>query len=220
MGSRVALFLIILAVLLAGHRGTFSSQSSAEGSGVIDGDTLQVDGDVVQLYRIDAPELGQLCESNGRLWHCGMEAALALSKLVTLNQSSLRCSPWSKAGTGVPVPVPASAPQVCEVGGEDLAVLTLRTGNSLALSGAFPDYVEAEQQARDAGLGILAQRFRSAVGMARRCSVAESAKRFEPGVQRQSRDRRRRAATVFRPDRCRLSRAHHRPGAGRENALQ
>jgi endonuclease YncB( thermonuclease family) len=154
MASRVALFLIILAVLFAGHRGTFSSQNSGDRSGVIDGDTLQLDGDVVQLYGIDAPELGQLCESNGRLWHCGMEAALALSKLVTLNRSSLRCSPWSKAGTDVPAPAPASAPQVCEVGGEDLAVLMLSTGNSLALPGAFPDYVEAEQQARDAGLGI------------------------------------------------------------------
>ena len=36
---------------------------------VIDADTLQVDGKVVQLYGIDAPELGQLCESGGSLWH-------------------------------------------------------------------------------------------------------------------------------------------------------
>ena len=77
MKSRLALVVVIFALLFATHRGTFSSQSSAERLSVIDGDTLQVDGDVVQLYGIDAPELGQLCESDGRLWHCGMEAALA-----------------------------------------------------------------------------------------------------------------------------------------------
>jgi endonuclease YncB( thermonuclease family) len=154
MTSRVALFLIILAVLFAGHRGTFSSQNSGERLSVIDGDTLQVDGDVVQLYGIDAPELGQLCESDGRLWHCGMEAALALSKLVSLNRSSLRCSPWSKAGGGAADPAAANAPRVCEVGNEDVALLMLHGGNSVALPEAFPDYLDAERQARDAGLGI------------------------------------------------------------------
>ena len=152
MTSRVALVLVILAVLFANYRGTFSSQSSGEHLQVIDGDTLQVGGDVVQLYGIDAPELGQLCDSNGRLWHCGMEAALALHKLVTLDRSSLRCSPWSNEANRATAPT--RAPQVCKVGNQDVAVLTLHTGNSLALPGAFPDYVEAERQARDAALGI------------------------------------------------------------------
>jgi endonuclease YncB( thermonuclease family) len=152
MTSRVALVLVILAVLFASYRGTFSSQSSGEHLQVIDGDTLQVGGDVIQLYGIDAPELGQLCDSNGRLWHCGMEAALALNKLLTLNRSSLRCSPWSNEVQSATAPT--RAPQVCEVGDQDVAVLTLHTGNSLALPGAFPDYVEAERQAREGGVGI------------------------------------------------------------------
>jgi endonuclease YncB( thermonuclease family) len=152
MSSRVALLLVILAALFASHRATFSSQNSGEHLQVIDGDTLQVGSDVVQLYGIDAPELGQLCDSNGRLWHCGMEATLALHKLVSLNRSSLRCSPWSnEADSATP---PTGATQVCEVGDEDVAVLTLRTGNSLALPGAFPDYVEAERQARKGRVGI------------------------------------------------------------------
>ncbi len=154
MTSRMALFLVILAVLFASHRGAFSSQDGGDRVQVIDGDTLQVDGDVVQLYGIDAPELGQLCESNGRLWHCGMEAALALDKLATLNRSSLHCSPWSKGEKAAPDPPPASTPQVCEVGNEDVALLMLRSGNSLALPEAFPDYLDAERQARDAALGI------------------------------------------------------------------
>jgi endonuclease YncB( thermonuclease family) len=93
MKSRIALFVVALAVLFASQRGTFSSQNSVERLSVIDGDTLQVDGAIVQLYGIDAPELGQLCQSEERLWPCGVDAALALSKLLTLNRSSLHCAP-------------------------------------------------------------------------------------------------------------------------------
>jgi endonuclease YncB( thermonuclease family) len=152
MASRVALSLVILAVLFASQRGTLSSQNSGDRLSVIDGDTLQLDGDVVQLYGIDAPELGQLCDSDGHLWHCGLEAALALSKLVNLNRSSLHCAPWSKDAKDVSAR--RHVAQVCEVGGEDVAVLMLDAGNSLVLPGAFPDYVEAEQRAREGGLGI------------------------------------------------------------------
>ena len=153
MMSRMALLLVIVAVVFAGQRGTLSSQSSGERLRVIDGDTLQVDGNIVQLYGIDAPELGQLCESNGSLWRCGMEAAYALSKLVNLNRSSLHCSPWGGARGAASDPAPASA-QVCEIGNEDVALHLLHSGNSLALPGAFPDYLDAEQQARDAKLGV------------------------------------------------------------------
>jgi endonuclease YncB( thermonuclease family) len=152
MRSRIALLVLILAALFASQRGTFSSQNSAERLSVIDGDTLQVDGAIVQLYGIDAPELGQLCESDNRLWPCGVDAALALSKLVSLNRSSLRCAPWS--GQDRAGPEPARSLQVCQVGNEVLAVLMLDSGNGLALPQAFPDYVDAERQARDAALGM------------------------------------------------------------------
>jgi endonuclease YncB( thermonuclease family) len=148
------LLLIVLAVLIAIHGGTSSSQGSGERLRVIDGDTLQVDGRVVQLYGIDAPELGQLCATDGSLWHCGMDAALALSKLVALNRSSLHCSPWRRDGRGVENPAPGTDLQVCEVGDQDLAVLMLQNGNGLALPGAFPDYLAAQAQAQQAGLGL------------------------------------------------------------------
>ena len=154
MKSRLAVLVVIFAILFATHRGTFSSQSGAERLSVIDGDTLQVDGAIVQLYGIDAPELGQLCEKDDRLWPCGVDAALALSKLVALNRSTLRCAPWSNEGRAAPHPAPGTTPQVCQVGNEDVAVLMLDSGNGLALPEAFPDYVDAERQAREARLGI------------------------------------------------------------------
>lgn len=153
MLSRVALLLLVLAALLAPHRVTFPSETADQRLSVIDGDTLQVDGEVIQLYGIDAPELGQLCESKNRLSPCGLNAALALDKIVSLNKSSLRCSPW-KDGQSAPQSPPATVVEICEVGDEDLAMLMLHSGNGLALPGAFPDYLDAERQARDARLGI------------------------------------------------------------------
>jgi hypothetical protein len=50
--------------------------------------------------------------------------------------------------------VMAAPREVCEVGDEDVALLMLQSGNGLALPEAFPDYVDAERQARAAGLGI------------------------------------------------------------------
>ena len=154
MTSGVRVFLGILAFLLAVHGGTFSAQGRGALLGVIDGDTLQADGKVVQLYGIDAPELGQLCETDGSLWQCGMDAALALSKLVTLNQASLRCAPWRNGGAGAVDPAPGTELQVCKVGDQDLALVMLESGNAVALPDAFPDYREAEAQARQAGLGL------------------------------------------------------------------
>jgi endonuclease YncB( thermonuclease family) len=153
MSSRVPLLLLVLAALFATHRASFPSQTAEQRLIVIDGDTLQVDRQVVQLYGIDAPELGQLCESKDQLSPCGVNAARALDKLVSLNRSSLHCSPWGD-GRSAPHQPPATVVEVCEVGDEDLAVLMLHSGNGLALQDAFPDYLDAERQARDARLGI------------------------------------------------------------------
>ena len=49
---------------------------------VIDGDTLQIEQSIVHLAGIDAPELGQRCLLEEKEWRCGLEAALALRKLV------------------------------------------------------------------------------------------------------------------------------------------
>ncbi len=55
---------------------------------MIDGDTLQSDGEIIQLYGIDAPELGQTCLRENEPWPCGVEAALALQKMVKLSESA------------------------------------------------------------------------------------------------------------------------------------
>jgi endonuclease YncB( thermonuclease family) len=133
-----------------------ASQGQNPGAGagvqVIDGDTLQIDGHTVQLYGIDAPELGQYCEHDGDLWECGVEAALFLQKTVTFEGPPIECSPWGEepAGNGSTELVIG----VCQVGPKVVGLTMVQNGYAMALPDSFPDYKEAEKQARQAQLGL------------------------------------------------------------------
>ena len=49
---------------------------------IIDGDTIQVAGQRIRLYGIDAPEINQLCQRKGVPWLCGIEAARTLKERI------------------------------------------------------------------------------------------------------------------------------------------
>ena len=154
MSVRPGPFLAIVALLIGGYVATPSSQESGSGQAVrvIDGDTLQLDGRIIQLYGIDAPELGQLCDEDGKPWPCGVEAALALRKLVSVSGQELHCSPWQD---GPPQRTADGAViEVCQIGEQDLAQVMLQNGYGVAMPQSFPDYAEAEKDAKDASLGI------------------------------------------------------------------
>jgi endonuclease YncB( thermonuclease family) len=123
-----------------------------DGVQVIDGDTLQINGHLVQLYGIDAPELGQLCDRGDDLWECGRESALYLQKQVSFEGPPVQCTPWegesdSEAETGTVI-------GICQIGSKDVGLTMLNNGYALALPDSFPDYQRAEAQARDAKLGV------------------------------------------------------------------
>ena len=118
--------------------------SAKKANPVIDGDTLVVDGQLVQLAGIDAPELGQRCFNQGKSWRCGLEAALALRKLIAFGE--VVCE--------VDEAEPRTAKARCSVDEKDLAVALLQQGYAIALPEASSPLKAAENSAKEAKFGI------------------------------------------------------------------
>jgi endonuclease YncB( thermonuclease family) len=61
---------------------------------VIDGDTIQIHGQRIRLWRIDAPESDQLCrDEESNHYQCGRLAAKALAALFVTIARPVSCSP-------------------------------------------------------------------------------------------------------------------------------
>jgi endonuclease YncB( thermonuclease family) len=118
---------------------------------VIDGDTIEVDGETVQLYGIDAPELGQLCRRDGLTWHCGRDAAADLQKRIDLGGGQVECQPPPEPGRSGKSVFPERS---CKIGSEDLALVMVETGNALAITDGGPGYRDAQAYAKGAGIGV------------------------------------------------------------------
>ena len=135
-----------LALLLAG------GIAHAEQGGrlaILDGDTIELDGRVINLTGIDAPEFGQLCRRGGVEVDCGMIARTQLLDLTAgsgvscdLEQATIRAG-W-----------PTTA--VCRAGGYDLSEGMLHTGWALVAPNTTPPvrYIEVQSASQKAGRGL------------------------------------------------------------------
>lgn len=112
---------------------------------IIDGDTLELGGETVRLYGIDAPEMSQTCRRpDGRAWACG---AWSRDVLAGLAKGRLRCTGRERDRYGRLV---AS----CEGAGGDLAAQMVAGGAAFAYRQYSLDYVDAEKRAAIAGIGL------------------------------------------------------------------
>jgi len=100
--------------------------SAAEIAGrasVIDGDTLEIHGQRIRLWGIDAPESNQLCRGADSLpYRCGAKAANALD--AWLAGRPVACRPIARDRYGRTV-------AACEVDGRDLAEWLVASGLAL-----------------------------------------------------------------------------------------
>src|ERR1700736_4002577 len=114
---------------------------------VIDGDTLEIHGQRIRLWGIDAPESDQLCRGSDSLpYRCGQAAALALADWI--DRRPVTCSPRATDRYRRVV-------ATCSAGGDDLARRLVRAG--LAID--WPKYshgaYSADQAAASrAGAGV------------------------------------------------------------------
>ena len=117
---------------------------------VIDGDTLEIQGQCIRLHGIDAPESRQLCRLDGKPWQCGEVAANALADKIA--RRSVTCEDLGRDRYKRII-------ARCAVAGEDIGAWMVSQGLALAYRRYSRDYVDQEAEAQEARRGIWASEF-------------------------------------------------------------
>jgi endonuclease YncB( thermonuclease family) len=112
---------------------------------VIDGDTLEIAGQRVRLFGIDAPELSQTWSRSGQAWECGKAAREHLAGMIST--AEVTCSGAEKDTYGRLV-------AVCQVSGVDLNRALVAEGWATAFRRYSDRYRADETRAQAAKLGI------------------------------------------------------------------
>lgn len=112
---------------------------------VTDGDTIEVGEEVVRLFGVDAPELGQKCKGPKELRHCGKLAATFLADRI--EGEHLEC-------VVIDVDEHNRSVASCRHDGEDLSGWLVREGYALAFLRYSDRYIADEAMARAGRLGL------------------------------------------------------------------
>ncbi|HET8728120.1 MAG TPA: thermonuclease family protein [Alphaproteobacteria bacterium] len=147
---RLPLITAVLVMLLPGlARGQSAHQPYIPLVGfaqALEGDLLTVNGVLVRLYALDAPELGQFCSTrDGRPYDCGLAARNILTRLIA--DREVACTLYSRLPSGTEV-------GTCAVNNVDLGGVMVLSGwafSDRALSNRYEPH-EAQAQANQQGL--------------------------------------------------------------------
>lgn len=116
---------------------------------VVDGDSLEIEGQRFDLYGIDSPEPGTSCQKeNGKSFDCGRIATTALLDLTA--GLEVTCVPIARSDQDSSKPTPAH----CTAGGFSLNHNMVHTGWAIADRATSNDYIETEGEAKAAKRGL------------------------------------------------------------------
>ena len=102
---------------------------------VIDGDTIDIEGQRIRLQGIDAPETFQTCIADDVAWHCGRHATAALVEFIDGSPVSCEGEDTDRYGRTI---------AVCYVRGADIEAWLVRNGWAIAYRKYSLDYVDEE----------------------------------------------------------------------------
>lgn len=142
---RIALRIAATFAVLALH-----ATANAEIAGkprIVDGNTIEIAGQRIRLYGVDAPDERQTCNADGREWRCGQEAGFALARIIETHWTY--CYERDRDLRVVVAVCHLSGPN-----GPDLSAAMVREGWALADRQYATDYVAAEDEARKARAGL------------------------------------------------------------------
>ncbi len=142
--------LLVLALLAA----PFAALSVEPSARAIDGDTLELGGERIRLFGIDAPERNQTCDRNGQSWKCGIWATRMLAE--TIAQGAVHCVAQDRDRYGRTVAICHVARPVTsgESRGVDVAAAQVQAGAAQAYLRYSGRYAEDQAKARSARRGI------------------------------------------------------------------
>jgi endonuclease YncB( thermonuclease family) len=126
------------------------AESLAGQASVIDGDTVEIHGQRIRLFGIDAVESRQRCTRDGKPWNCGKDSAFALAD--RMGRSAIDCHGNEHDRYGRLV-------AVCFKGAEDLNRWMVEQGWAVAYRHYSMDYVDAEDAAKAARRGLWSSSF-------------------------------------------------------------
>lgn len=133
-------------VLVLGLAASLSQAAEPEVR-VIDGDTIDLAGQRIRLFGIDAPEKGQICDERGQVRDCGAWSAMMLQQAIA--SFDVQCSTVDRDRYGRLV-------SICTANGVDLGAVMVQNGAATAYTRYSRRYAKDEQGAKARGLGIWA----------------------------------------------------------------
>jgi endonuclease YncB( thermonuclease family) len=141
------LFLILTCALLASPAAARTLSGTAT---VVDGDSLEIAGQRVRLFGIDAPEARQSCDRDGQAWPCGAASTERLRSLIGSERVACTGDEFDQYGRLL---------AVCSLAGMNLNQAMVADGWATAYRRYSEAYVVDEGRARAARLGLWSSSF-------------------------------------------------------------